>query len=194
MKNSSTRRRAALGVGVVLAAGWAGSVATASVPPLEEAVVLRLATIDAVNGNGQAYGPEAFVNNLDAISGGQIQVEVLTDYGEGDAEAESQIVEDIAAGEIDGGWPTVRAFANAGIPGLEAVEAPMTITSYDAEKELVSGRSPTRAGRLEGTGVVGLSLAVGPLRRPFAARGAAARPRGLGPGSGPTTRRCRPTP
>ena len=64
MKNSSTRRRAALGVGVVLAAGWAGSVATASVPPLEEAVVLRLATIDAVNGNGQAYGPQAFVDNL----------------------------------------------------------------------------------------------------------------------------------
>ena len=79
--------------------------------------MLRLATIDAVNGNGQAYGPEAFVENLDAISGGQLQVEVLTEYGAGDAEAESQIVEDIAAGEIDGGWPTVRAFANAGIPG-----------------------------------------------------------------------------
>ena len=125
-----------------------------TVPSDGEPVVLRLATIDAVNGNGQAYGPEAFVNNLDAISGGQLQVEVLPEYGAGDAEAESQIVEDIAAGEIDGGWPTVRAFANAGIPGLEAVEAPMTITSYDAEKELVSGPvADTVLSRLEGTGV-----------------------------------------
>ena len=48
----------------------------------------------------------------------------------------------------------------------------MTITSYDAEKELVSGPvADTVLGRLEGTGVVGLSLAVGPLRRPFAAGG-----------------------
>jgi TRAP-type C4-dicarboxylate transport system substrate-binding protein len=170
MNSSSTRRRAALGVGVVLASVGAGSVATASVPPPEEPVVLQLATIDAVNGNGQAYGPEAFVENLDAISGGQLQVEVLTEYGAGDAEAESQIVEAIAAGEVDGGWPTVRAFANAGIPGLQAVEAPMTITSYDAEKALVSGPvADTVLSRLEGTGVIGLDLAVGPLRRPFAA-------------------------
>ena len=148
-----------------------GTVAVATtVPSGGDTVVLRLATIDVVNGNGQAYGPEAFVENLDAISGGQLQVEVLTDYGAGDAEAESQIVEDIAAGVIDGGWPTVRAFANAGITGLEAVEAPMTITSYDAEKALVSGPvADTVLSRLEGTGVVGLDLAVGPLRRPFAA-------------------------
>ena len=46
----------------------------------------------------------------------------------------------------------------------------MTITSYDAERELVSGPvADTVLSRLEGTGVVGLSLAVGPLRRPFAA-------------------------
>ena len=148
-----------------------GTVAVATtVPSGGEPVVLRLATIDAVNGNGQAYGPEAFVNNLDAISGGQLQVEVLTDYGAGDAEAESQIVEDIAAGVIDGGWPTVRAFANAGIHGLEAVEAPMTITSYDAEKALVSGPGRRhRAHPPRGHRGVGLSLAVGPLRRPFAA-------------------------
>ena len=157
--------------------------------------MLRLATIDAVNGNGQAYGPEAFVENLDAISGGQMQVEVLTEYGAGDAEAESQIVEEIAAGEIDGGWPTVRAFANAGITGLQAVEAPMTITSYDAEKELVCGPiADTVLDRLEGTGVVGLSLAVGPLRRPFAAVEPLLAPRtGKGHGSVPSTGRCRPT-
>jgi TRAP-type C4-dicarboxylate transport system substrate-binding protein len=151
----------------------AGGTAVASSPPSSaggDVVVLRLATIDAVNGNGQAYGPQAFVDNLDAISGGQLQVEVLTEYGGGEPGAESQIVADIASGVIDGGWPSVRAFAEAGITGLQAIEAPMTITSYAAEKELVSGPVGEAAlAQLDGSGVVGLDLAVGPLRRPFAA-------------------------
>ncbi len=47
----------------------------------------------------------------------------------------------------------------------------MTITSYAAEKALVSGPVAAKLlGRLDGTGVVGLGLTVGPLRRPFAAK------------------------
>ena len=75
-------------------------------------------------------------------------------YGDGAAAAESEIVQAIAAGEVDGGWPTVRAFANAGIPGLQAVEAPMTITSYDAEKELVSGPVADERAQAAWTGPV----------------------------------------
>ena len=99
-----------------------------------------------------------------------IKVEVTTEYGHGAPEAESDLVEAIASGEVDGGWPSTRAFANAGISGLEAVEAPMTLTSYAAEKALVSGPVADKLlAKLDGTGVVGLDLAVGPLRRPFAA-------------------------
>ncbi len=47
----------------------------------------------------------------------------------------------------------------------------MTITSYAAEKALVSGPVAGKLlGRLDGTGVVGLGLTVGPLRLPFAAK------------------------
>lgn len=136
-----------------------------------ETLVLQLATIDGeVNGNGQLYGPQAFVKSLEEVSGGRLRVEVTSSYGDGAAKAESNIVEAIAAGDLDGGWPSVRAFANAGITGLEVVEAPMTITSYDAERALVSGAvSEELLTRLDGSGVVGLGLAVGPLRRPFAA-------------------------
>jgi hypothetical protein len=46
----------------------------------------------------------------------------------------------------------------------------MTLTSYAAEKTLVSGPVADKLlAKLDGTGVVGLNLAVGPLRRPFAA-------------------------
>ncbi len=132
---------------------------------------LRLATIDHVNNNGQSYGPQAFVDGLSAVSGGKLKVEVVEEYGSGDASAESDLVEAIASGDLDGGWPATRAFAKAGISGLEAVEAPMIITSYAAQKELVSGSVGAAVlKQLDGSGVVGLGLSVGPLRRPFAAK------------------------
>lgn len=137
-----------------------------------DTLVLQFASIDPVNDNGQSFGPQAFLESLSEASDGRLEVEVVEGYGDGDAEAESDLVEAIAAGEIDGGWPSTRAFANAGIQGLEVVEAPMTITSYDAQKELVSSPVADQLlARLDGTGVVGLGLAVGPLRRPFAAEG-----------------------
>jgi TRAP-type C4-dicarboxylate transport system substrate-binding protein len=136
-----------------------------------ETAVLTLATIDEINNNGQSYGPEAFVDRLGKISGGKLRVKVTASYGGGAADAESTLVKAIASGELDGGWPSTRSFANAGIAGLSVVEAPMTLTSYAAEKALVTGGvAETLLSRLDSTGVVGLGLAVGPLRRPFAAK------------------------
>ncbi len=57
-------------------------------PPTDKSgsdtVVLRLATIDrALNNNGQQYGPEAFVGNLEKVFDGRIKVDVTTDYENG---------------------------------------------------------------------------------------------------------------
>ena len=136
-----------------------------------DTVVLTLATFEpGPNENGQNHGPEAFVENLGKVSQGRLKVELKTEYGDGAADAESQIVRAIASGQIDGGWPSTRAFARGGVPGLEVVEAPLTITSYAAEKALVSGPVADKLlTRLDGSGVAGLGLTVGPLRRPFAA-------------------------
>jgi len=135
-----------------------------------QVLVLKLASIDQVNGNGQSFGPQAFVDALGRVSGGRLKVEVKSDFGAGEAGAESDLVKAIAAGDLDGGWPATRAFAAAGIDGLQAVEAPLTITSYAAEKALATGPAAKEVlARLDGTGVVGLGLSVGPLRRPFAA-------------------------
>ena len=134
-------------------------------------IQLQLASIDDVNDNGQSYGPQAFVDSLSQVSGGRIKVQVVTGYHAGDPRAESQLVAAIASGEVDGGWPSTRAFAAAGIGHLRATEAPLTITSYAAEQEVVAGPVSARLlSTLKGTGVSGLGLAVGPLRRPFAAK------------------------
>ena len=166
-----TRMRVAIGCTIALAAST--MIAACQTHSADKAggdtTVLTLATIDDVNDNGQSYGPQAFVDSLVTVSGGRFKVEVTQDYGNGSAQAESNLVKAIASGTIDGGWPSTRSFANAGIPGFATVEAPMTISSYAAEKELVSGPvAGELLRRLDGSGVVGLGLAVGPLRRPFA--------------------------
>jgi TRAP-type C4-dicarboxylate transport system substrate-binding protein len=133
-------------------------------------VTLHFATSDgAVEDAGPAI--ESFVDRVSELSGGQLQVEVTTDYGNSSADAESLIVKAIATGELDGGWPATRAFSDAGIPGLDAIEAPMTITSYDAQRALVSGPvGDELLAQLDESGVVGVGLVVGGLRRPFAAQ------------------------
>lgn len=134
-----------------------------------DTIVLKLATIDGqVNTNGYGYAAEPFVEALPRVSGGRIRVEVETTYGGGSAASESELVQAIAEGEVDGGWPSVRAFAGAGIPGLAALEAPLIITSYPAEKAIARGDAADIVRRtLDGAGIEVLGLAVGPLRRPF---------------------------
>lgn len=135
-----------------------------------EVRVIRLATVDKVNNNGQSYGPQAFVDALADVSGDGFKVEVdLQTYVSGTADDESELVEAMARGEVDGGWPSTRAFSAAGIEGLAVVEAPMTLTSYAVQRDLVTSPVADQLlERLDGSGVLGLALAVGPLRRPFA--------------------------
>ena len=107
IKTESVGRWAAVAVTVALVAACS---ATSGIDKAGgDTVALRLAAIDRVNNNGQSYGPEAFVENLAKVSGGRIKVEVTTDYGDGAAEAESNLVKAIASGEVDGGWPSTRA-------------------------------------------------------------------------------------
>jgi TRAP-type C4-dicarboxylate transport system substrate-binding protein len=137
-----------------------------------DVVMLRLATIDGqVNSNGQGYGPEAFVRELRKVSNGRLRVQVATSYDDGSADAETRLVAAIASGKVDGGWPATRAFSAAGIHGLEAVEAPMMLTSHAALADLVTGpAAATALDGLRGSGVRGLALAEGSLRRPFTSR------------------------
>lgn len=167
------KRSAAVAALGAVAALLAGCQATAAGPDKAGSTVevITLASIDAVDNNGMSYAPQAFVDALGEVSGGALRVELdLESFGGLEPDTETRLVEAIAEGRADGGWPSTRAFAGAGIEGLEVVEAPLTLGSYAAVAELAT--SPTAEellGRLEGSGVVGVGLAVGPLRRPMAA-------------------------
>jgi TRAP-type C4-dicarboxylate transport system substrate-binding protein len=130
---------------------------------------LHFATVDGrVNSSGYDPGPEVFIRSLRELSGNRIQVDVATEYGGGRATGESDLVQAVADGEVDGGWPASRAFAAAGIPGLAALEAPLTVTSRAAQTDLVSGDAARLvAAAVDDHGIRDLGLLVGPPRRPF---------------------------
>jgi TRAP-type C4-dicarboxylate transport system substrate-binding protein len=159
-----------LALGVLL-----GACSAAQIPvPADKAGTqtrrLEIGEQDATLAQDQPPGVRTFLDSLASVSGGQIQYDLIPSAGGNGADGETKLVQAIADGQVQAGFPATRAFANAGIPGLEAVEAPMTITSYAAEKDLVSGSvASDLLAQLKGTGMVGLGLAVGPLRRPFAA-------------------------
>ena len=135
-----------------------------------ETLVLNLATIDGqVDPSGHHYGQAAFVEALGEVSDGRIEVDVELEYGDGAADAESSLIEAIGSGDLDGGWPSTRAFAQAGIPGLAAIEAPLMLTNYDALAEVVSGPVGEQVlAALDDSGIIGLGTTIGELRRPFA--------------------------
>jgi TRAP-type C4-dicarboxylate transport system substrate-binding protein len=146
-------------------------------PPVDraggETVTLKLGTIDHVNPDGQSFGVQAFVDSIPTVSGGRLKVEVIEEYSDGAPTADADLVKAIAEGKLDGGWIGTRGFGAAGIHGLAAFEAPMVITTYAAQKTLVSSDVSTQAlSALDQSGVVGLGLTVGPLRRPFASKSA----------------------
>lgn len=129
-----------------------------------ETITLDFASID---GEGR---DKEFADAIEKVSDGRIRVNTQWVYGDGAAEAEADLIRAIASGELDGGWPSTRAFAAADIPGLAAVEAPLVITNHEAVAALVEGDArDTILSTLEDTGVVGVGLVAGALRRPFSA-------------------------
>lgn len=136
-------------------------------------LTLKVATIDGeADPAGQLVGVAAFLDALEAESGGAIEVNLETSYGDGDPEAEAELVQAVADGSVDLAWPATRAFAAAGVEGLRSVEAPMQLTSYEAQRALIEGTAPDLvAERLDDAGLTSLGMLIGPLRRPFAAEG-----------------------
>ena len=162
--------RAAAAVGCLLAGGLAACSAPAAQTDRagSDSVVLHLATTDGQGVDPRTnQGPAEFVDALEEVSDGRLAVDLTWGFAPGAADAETQLVEAIANGDVDGGWPATRAFARADIEGLEAVEAPMLMTSEAAVEELVTGDVADEVlAQLDGTGMTPVGLMAAPLRHP----------------------------
>ncbi len=84
----------------------------------------------------------------------------------GEPAYESAIIDDVAAGTYDLAWVAPRPWHAKGVTTFDALMAPFLVDSYalqqavlesDLEQDMLAG--------LEGTGLVGLGVLPGPLRR-----------------------------
>jgi TRAP-type C4-dicarboxylate transport system substrate-binding protein len=136
-----------------------------------ETLTLKAAAVDGINVNGQTFGPQAFLDTIAKESGGHLKIDLTEHFAGQDPDRERQYTKALQADDIDIGWPNARSLADAGVDGFQALEAPMTITSYAALKAVL--QSPVAGkllARMDNSGIKGLGIVMGPLRRPFAGK------------------------
>ena len=106
-------------------------------------------------------------------TGGTVTIEFEDGVHAGEPAYESAIIDDVAAGTYDLAWVAPRPWHAKGVTSFDALMAPFLVDSYalqqavlesDLEQEMLAG--------LEGTGLVGLGILPGPLRRVAMAEGA----------------------
>ena len=118
------------------------------------------------NGNHGNEAFEPFAEAVAAATGGTVTIDLDDAIHIGDPMYEHRIIDDVAAGTYDVAWVAPRPWHARGVTSFDALIAPFLVDSYalqdavldsDLEQEMLAG--------LEGTGLVGLGILPGPLRR-----------------------------
>jgi TRAP-type C4-dicarboxylate transport system substrate-binding protein len=130
-------------------------------------VVLRMATV-----NGEAgYNPgvDELLKRVEAVSNGNIKIEMAFRVGEFEPDAEQQIVRGVAEDTYDLGVVGTRVFDTLGVLDFRALDAPMLIDNYAVEAAVINGDIPARMLRsLDQLHVSGLGVLADGLRKPIA--------------------------
>ena len=129
-------------------------------------------TLTFANSDGDFLAiPEVgrFVNRVKTLSGGQLQLNVISEWGQGKPSYERTVVKDVQRGKADLAWVGVRVVDTFGVKSFQALQAPMLIDSYPLQRAVLRSDMPARMlAELDRIGVVGLSLVANELRHPFA--------------------------
>lgn len=121
---------------------------------------------------GAAYAPGEttthFIKALENMSHGTLTIVTTNAFGAYAPDAEIQVIRAVAAGDVDLGWVGSRAFDSVGVTSLEALSAPMLISSYAVENAVLA--SPLADDLLAGVrsaGVTGIGISPGTLQLPI---------------------------
>lgn len=111
---------------------------------------------------------QRFVDRVEQLSGGQLQIQVRSSWGGGAPGYEPRVLRDARDGKADLAWLGTRVFDTAGVHSFQALNAPLLVDSYALEKAVLRGPLPARmlAG-LRQIGLVGLAVLGDKLRKPF---------------------------
>jgi TRAP-type transport system periplasmic protein len=156
----------AVGCGAAAGSDKAGGAADG---PAGRPVVLQMASTPS--GLSDIPPVAEFVQRVDALSGGSLQINVISNWGQYLPDAEAQVVHAVASGTADLGWSGSRVFDTLGVPGFRALSAPLLIDSYPLEKAVLRSSMPGQmlAG-LSKIGVTGLGVLGEQLRLPISTR------------------------
>jgi TRAP-type C4-dicarboxylate transport system substrate-binding protein len=127
-------------------------------------VVLRMALISSAPLRGAS---RLFVRDVESLSGGNVRIEPIFEWGSFTPSAEQQVVRAISAGTVDLGIVQTSVFDTMGNGTFRALFAPMLVDSYRLQGEIL--RSEIADQMLDGlvkNGVVGLAMLAGSLLKP----------------------------
>jgi TRAP-type C4-dicarboxylate transport system substrate-binding protein len=128
--------------------------------------------LSLANGNDGYDLLQQFADGAAAATGGTITIEVKQRVHGGEPAYESAIIDDVAAGTYDLGWAAPRPWHGKGVTSFDALMAPFLIDSYALQAAVIeSGLEQEMLAGLDGTGLVGLGILPGPLRRVATAEG-----------------------
>jgi TRAP-type transport system periplasmic protein len=137
-------------------------------------------TLTFANSDGDfAAIPEVgrFVDRVKTLSGGQLQLDVIGEWGQGKPSYERTVVRDVQRGKADLAWLGVRVLDTFGVKSFRALQAPMLIDSYPLQRAVLRSDMPAAMlADLDRIGLVGLSLVANELRHPFATKSPLAKP------------------
>jgi TRAP-type C4-dicarboxylate transport system substrate-binding protein len=103
------------------------------------------------------------------LSGGDLRIDVVFEWGIFSPDAEQQTVLDVAAGKADLTAAGPRVFDTLGVKSFQAMTAPMLIDSYPLEDAVVKSDIPGQMlGGLGKLNVTGLGVLGGSLNKPIA--------------------------
>lgn len=138
-------------------------------------VVLKLANTSSEMRNQPAV--EDFAERVEALSDGALRIEPVNSWGDFAADSEQQLVQAVAAGEIDLAWVGSRVFDTLGVKDFQALTAPMLVDSYELQDAVIKdGITTEMLHGLEKVGVVGLGVLPDAQRRPIGVEGPIVKP------------------
>ena len=135
-----------------------------------EPVVLQMANTSG----GLSLQPAVayFAHRVEEISGGDVRIESVDQWGHFASDAEQQVVEAVSNGDVDLGWVGTRVFDTVGITSFQALTAPMLVDSYALENAVIeSGITEQMMEALDDIGVTGLAVLADGLRKPIGVSG-----------------------
>jgi TRAP-type C4-dicarboxylate transport system substrate-binding protein len=138
-----------------------------AVKPSQRPVVLTMASPLT-----SPQGLDDYVHEVTALTGGGVRIDVKNGWRKGEIDFETGLIADVRAGKADLGVAGSRAFDSAGVLSFRALGAPLLITSYAAEEQVLN--SPIVGEMLSGlnsAGLTGIGILPGDLRRPLGVTG-----------------------